>query len=93
MGPRRWSAPQSLIRSKNVEFPWAFTSDGSRLGYLELGKGGYDLWTLPLEGDSVSGIRPGKPEVFLNSDFDERVAVIFSRWEVAGVFLQRKRGL
>jgi predicted Ser/Thr protein kinase len=66
------SAPQPLLRSKNLEFPWSFTSDGSRLGYLELGKGGYDLWTVSLEGDAVSGIRAGKPAVFLNSDFDER---------------------
>ena len=68
------SAPQPLVRSNSLPFPWSFTSDGTRLGYLESGKGGYDLWTLPLEGDPVSGIRAGKPEVFLNSDFDERYA-------------------
>jgi Tol biopolymer transport system component len=66
------SAPQSLLRSKSLVFPWSFTRDGTRLGYMEIDKGGYDLWTAPLEGDALSGIRLGKPEVFLKSDFDER---------------------
>jgi len=65
-------APQSLTKGKSLQFPWAFTPDGKRLSYLENAKNGYDLWTVPLEGDVASGIRAGKPEVFLNSDFDER---------------------
>jgi Tol biopolymer transport system component len=31
----------------------------------------FDLWTVPLESDS-SGLRAGKPEVFLNTPADER---------------------
>ena len=65
-------APQSLLRSKNAQFPWSFTPDGKRAAYIESGAGGYDLWTVPLEGDPISGIRAGKPEIFLNSEFDER---------------------
>ena len=65
-------APQGLIRNKNAQYPWSFTPDGKRLAYIEGGAGGYDIWTVPLEGDPISGIRAGKPEVFLNSEFDER---------------------
>jgi serine/threonine-protein kinase len=65
-------APQPLTRSNNLQFPWSFSPDGKRLGFLEAGKTGYDLWFLPLDIDSKSGIRPGKPEPFLTSDADER---------------------
>jgi serine/threonine-protein kinase len=66
------ATPQTLIRSKHAQWPWSFTGDGKRLAYLEAGTGGFDLWTVSLEGDPVSGIRAGKPEVFLNSQGDER---------------------
>jgi Tol biopolymer transport system component len=64
-------APQSLTKSKNLQFPWSFSPDGKRLGFLEAGKTGYDLLFLPLDIDS-NGIRPGKPDPFLNSDAGER---------------------
>ncbi|MGD1093419.1 MAG: hypothetical protein ABSB35_15700 [Bryobacteraceae bacterium] len=34
---------------------------------------GYDLWTLPLESDGA-GLRAGKPEVFLQTQFNKRHA-------------------
>jgi serine/threonine-protein kinase len=65
-------AQQSLTKSKNLQFPWSFSPDGKHLAFMETGKGGYDLWILPIEGDVTSGIRAGKPEVFVNSEADER---------------------
>ena len=66
--------PQPLIQSKNLQYPRSFTPDGKRLAFQESGGGGYDLWTVPLEGDSA-GLRGGKPEVFLQTLADERVQV------------------
>jgi serine/threonine-protein kinase len=63
---------QSLTKSKNLQFPWSFSPDGKHLAIMEAGKGGYDLWVLPIEGDITSGIRAGKPELFVNSGADER---------------------
>jgi len=61
-----------LIRGKGLQFPWSFTPDGKRLAYMEVGKGGYDLWTVTIDGDPASGIKPGKPESLLLTDADER---------------------
>ena len=63
--------PQSLIQSKNAPYPWSFTPDGKRLAFMEQSSGPYHLWTLPLESDG-SGVHAGKPEVFLQTQADER---------------------
>jgi serine/threonine-protein kinase len=63
--------PQILIQSKNDQISYSFTADGKRLSYQKLTTQNYDLWTAPIEIDGV-GLRAGKPEVFLNSPFDER---------------------
>jgi serine/threonine-protein kinase len=53
-------------------FPGSVTTDGKRLAYQQLGVGTFDdLWTVPLESDST-GLRAGKPEVFLQTPFNER---------------------
>jgi serine/threonine-protein kinase len=64
--------PQLLIRSKHFVKPWSFTPDGKRLAYFEMDPETlYDLWTVPLENDGT-GLRAGKPEVFLQTPADER---------------------
>ena len=66
--------PQSLVRTKTPNtFPWSFTSDGKRLAYnvVDNPETGYDLWTVPLETDGT-GLRAGKPEVYLQTPFDKR---------------------
>ena len=63
--------PQSLLQAKGTVFPWSFTPDGKRLAYMEITTGSYDLWTVPLEGGSTA-LRAGKPEVLLQTPFDER---------------------
>jgi serine/threonine-protein kinase len=62
--------PQPLLRTKGIAWPWSFAPDG-RLGYFELATLGFNLWTVPVEGDSTTP-RAGKPEVLLQTPFDER---------------------
>jgi serine/threonine protein kinase/Tol biopolymer transport system component len=63
--------PQPLTQSKNVQLPWSFTPDGKRLAFMEQGTGTFHLWTVSLESDSA-GLHAGKPEVFLQTQADER---------------------
>ena len=65
--------PQSLTESKNQQLPWSFTPDGKRLAFQELnaGTGLDELWTVPVDTDGA-GLRAGKPELFLQTKFDER---------------------
>jgi eukaryotic-like serine/threonine-protein kinase len=74
--------PEPLIQSSNPQLPWSFTPDGKRLAFVEIDPGtGADIWTVPVERDGL-GLRAGKPEVFLQTPFQER-APMFSpdgRW-------------
>jgi serine/threonine-protein kinase len=64
--------PQALLHSKNRQYPWSFTPDGKRLAFTEQSpETQRDIWTVPLETDGA-GLRAGKPEVFLQTPFDER---------------------
>ena len=72
--------PQLLLRTKDTAWPWSFTPDGKRLAYFEA-TGSYDLWTVPIEGDSTTP-RAGKPESLLQTPFDERYPMLSpdGRW-------------
>jgi Tol biopolymer transport system component/predicted Ser/Thr protein kinase len=64
--------PQPLIQSKNVQVPFSFTPDGKRLVFQQINATtGFDIWTVPVESDGT-GLRAGKPEIFLQTQFDER---------------------
>ena len=66
--PLQTQVPQS----KNSQFPFSVTPDGKRLAWGELmASGGFALWTAPLESGGT-GLRAGKPEVFLQNSFDNR---------------------
>ncbi len=56
-----------LTQSKVIQRPWSISSDGRQLAIMQQG----DLWTLPVESDG-DGLRAGKPEIFVQSPFDER---------------------
>jgi DNA-binding winged helix-turn-helix (wHTH) protein/Tol biopolymer transport system component len=74
--------PQLLTQSSNQQTPWSFTPDGKRLAFVELDPAtGADIWTVPVETSS-SGLRAGKPEVFLQTPFHERGAMFSpdGRW-------------
>jgi serine/threonine-protein kinase len=58
--------PEPLTQSKYRQVPFSFMPDGKRLAFFQFGNGGTDIWTLPLESDG-SGLRAGKPEVFLQT--------------------------
>jgi serine/threonine-protein kinase len=73
--------PQPLTQSKVPQTPYSFTPDGMRLAIHEIATPSYQLWTVPLESDGA-GLRAGKPEVFLQTQFNER-SPVFSpdgRW-------------
>ena len=75
--------PQRLTQSNNQQFPNSFTADGKRLAFLEIlpATGSSDIWTVSVESDS-SGLRAGKPKVFLQTPFNERMPTISpdGRW-------------
>jgi serine/threonine-protein kinase len=74
--------PQPLTQSNNPQVPWSLPADGKRLAFNEQSPAtGDDIWTVPVEITS-SGLRAGKPELFLQTPFHER-APTFSpdgRW-------------
>ena len=63
--------PQPLTQSKILQVPYSFTPDGKRLAFHEGSGTGLHLWTVPLASDGAS-LRAGKPEVFLQTQFNER---------------------
>jgi serine/threonine-protein kinase len=77
--------PQPLTQSDNVQLPNNFTSDGKRLAFLEItqASGASDVWTVSVESGN-SGLRAGKPELFLQTPFHERMPMISpdGRWMV-----------
>jgi Tol biopolymer transport system component len=72
-----------LRESKGELRPYSFSPDGKRLAFAELGVDtGFDLWTLPLDMSDPEHPKPGKPELFLRTPFNE-VSPAFSpdgRW-------------
>jgi len=74
---------QRLTESKNNQLATSWHPSGKFLAFHEISpQTGNDVMILPMEGDEVSGWKPGKPKVFLNSPFGETFP-IFSpdgRW-------------
>jgi Tol biopolymer transport system component/DNA-binding winged helix-turn-helix (wHTH) protein len=74
--------PQVLTQSGNPQNPQSFSPDGKQLAFVEISPTtGADIWTLPVES-GPSGLRTGKPEVFLQTPFHERGPVfsLDGRW-------------
>jgi serine/threonine-protein kinase len=66
--------PQEILRSSNVIVPWSFSRDGRRLAYREQDPGARsDLWTMPLDLADPDHPKPGRPEPFLRTPYDELV--------------------
>ena len=64
--------PQPLTQSKNSQIAFSFRPDGSRLAFQELNaRLVFGIWTVPIENDGT-GIHAGKPEVFLQTQFNSR---------------------
>jgi Tol biopolymer transport system component/predicted Ser/Thr protein kinase len=63
---------QTLLESKGELRLHSFSPDGKRLAFAEMGVDtGFDLWTLPLDMSDPEHPKPGKPELFLRTPFDE----------------------
>jgi len=72
-----------LTESKNLQGPTSFSPDGKLLAFSEVTtQTGFDLWTLPLEGVESDHPKPGKPEPFLVTPFNELAPMISpdGRW-------------
>jgi Tol biopolymer transport system component/predicted Ser/Thr protein kinase len=64
---------QLLLESKDALLPSSFSPDGKRLAFSESSVDtSFDLWTLPLDVSDPDHPKPGKPELFLRTPFDER---------------------
>lgn len=64
--------PLRLTQSKNNQLPSSFSPDGKRLALMESDTAtGVDIWTLALEGSDPDNLKPGKPELFLRTQFTE----------------------
>jgi Tol biopolymer transport system component len=64
--------PQSLLEGSSQPRPYSFSPDGKRLAYSGASpETGSDLWTLPLDVSDPERPKPGKPEPFLRTRFDE----------------------
>lgn len=73
---------QPLIESDHMQTPWSFTPDGKRLAFVEVSSPtNAAIWTLPMESDRT-GLRAGKPEIFLQTAFAVRGPMISpdGRW-------------
>ncbi len=64
---------QLLLESKGDLRPHSFSPDGGRLAFAESGGDTslLDLWTLPLDVSDPERPKPGKPELFLRTPFNE----------------------
>jgi serine/threonine-protein kinase len=75
---------QPLLDGKNlVMSPYSFFPDGRRLAFHELDPDtGWDLWTLGLDVSDPDHPKPGKPEPFLRTPFNERSPAVSpdGRW-------------
>ncbi len=64
---------QLLLESKDEMRAYSFSPDGKRLALAERGANtGFDLWMLPLDLSDPERPKPGKPELFLRTPFDEQ---------------------
>jgi Tol biopolymer transport system component len=63
---------QRLSESKGQQYAGSWRPDGKVLAFFQNNPGtGYDVMTLPIEGDDKSGWKPGEPKPFANSTFSE----------------------
>jgi serine/threonine-protein kinase len=63
--------PQRLVQSTTTILAYSFMRDGNRLAFSDRSAGtGTDIWTVPVESDGA-GLRGGKPEKFLATQFNE----------------------
>src|ERR1700674_2151806 len=63
---------QPLLEGASNMAPYSFSPDAKRLAFAESGMDtAFHLWTLPLDISDPERPKPGKPELFLRTPFDE----------------------
>ena len=68
---------QRLLDTKNLVNPYSFFPDGQRLAYWGVDANGLSkIWTLALEVSDPDRPKPGKPDLFLNTQASERFPAI-----------------
>ena len=74
---------RTLLKSRNFIVPYSFSPDGRRLAYYEQdAQTNRDLWILPLDLGNGEDPRPGEPQPFLRTAFNELDPVLSrdGRW-------------
>jgi len=72
-----------LTETKIRKYPLSWRADGKLLAFAQLNPGtSWDVLTLTVDGDEMSGWKPGEPKPFLNSPFVETGSVFSpdGRW-------------
>jgi eukaryotic-like serine/threonine-protein kinase len=65
--PNGGEQPQPLLRSANLQVPWSFSPDGTRVAYHEMNAAtGFDLWTVPVQ-TAAGRLTAATPEAFLRT--------------------------
>jgi serine/threonine-protein kinase len=75
--------PRRLRQSTNAMGPRSFSPDGRHLAFAEFSaETNSDIWTLPIDSSDADHPKAGKPEVFLQTPFNEMFPVISpdGRW-------------
>jgi Tol biopolymer transport system component/DNA-binding winged helix-turn-helix (wHTH) protein len=76
----RADGSSEIVRLTNSEYrqiPFSFSPDGKRLAFVQFGpQTKADIWILPLEDVGTDHPKPGRPEPFLVTSFDERTPMI-----------------
>ncbi len=63
---------QRLSESKSTQIPVSWSPDGKTLAFFQNNPGtGFDVMTLPIDGNEKSGWKPGEPKPFVNTPFTE----------------------
>jgi serine/threonine-protein kinase len=65
--------PQLLLKGPDRPSPWSISPDGHVAYFASSPETGFDIWTLPLDLRDPDHPKPGKPEPFLRTPYDELV--------------------
>jgi len=73
--------PEPLTKSKEFQYPSAFSPDGKWLAFYQSGLQGFELWTMPVEREGER-LKAGKPELSQRTSFGNRGATFSpdGRW-------------
>ncbi len=72
-----------------MQYARSWRPDGKVLAFRQQNPDtGWDILTLPIEGDEKSGWKPGEPKPFVNSTFTRSGAHLLAGWALACLSIQ-----